>query len=121
MTFNIAEITWVRVTALLGASVGVFACGGGSDGQGDASSQCRQFVQGYCAKMVECALPSDRSRAREDCDFDFEVNLSCDDVVAIMGSMPTCLHDMAAVDCSTVDPPGSFPDAPTSCRILVMR
>lgn len=122
MMFNVGQAGWVGVTLLLGASVGLSACGG-FDAEESASPPdlCRQFVQGYCAKTVECALPSDRSRVREDCDFSFEVNLSCDDVVAVMGSMPTCLQDVAAVDCSTVDPPGSGPPLPSSCKILVMR
>jgi hypothetical protein len=119
MTFLIGGAGWTRFTLVAGA-VGLFACG--SDPQGDsAPGECRQFVQGYCAKMVECALPSDRSRAQEDCDFNFEVSLSCDDVVAVMGSMPNCLHDMAAIDCSTVDPRGSWPEVPASCKILVIR
>ena len=71
--------------------------------------------------MVECALPSDRSRAREDCEFDFEVNLSCDDVVGVSGSMPTCLRDMASLSCTTVDPPGSWPAVPPACKILVIQ
>jgi hypothetical protein len=83
--------------------------------------ECRQLVGAYCSKMVECALPSDRSRAAEDCEFDFEVNLSCDDVIRIAGSMPTCLSDLSAIQCTTVDPPGSFPALPSSCKILVHR
>lgn len=118
--FEVGQAGWVGVTLLLGASVALPACGG-PDAGSSPPDECRQFVQGYCAKTVECALPSDRSRVREDCDFSFEVNLSCDDVVAVMGSMPTCLHDVAAVDCSTVDPPGSGPALPPSCKILVMR
>jgi len=85
------------------------------------ADQCRDFVAGYCAKTVECAQPTDRARTKEDCDFYFEVNLSCESVRAVQGSMATCLGDIAAIDCGFIAPPGAWPPAPGSCRILVSQ
>jgi hypothetical protein len=39
----------------------------------------------------------------------------------VAGSMPTCLRDLASISCGTVDPPGSWPTIPASCKILVIQ
>jgi len=113
---------WSRAALWLGACACLSACGQeGPPDEGSPPDQCRKFVGAYCAKLVECALPSDRSRAKEDCAFNFEVNLPCDNVVDIAGSMPDCVRDLGAISCGTVVPPGSWPTVPPTCKILVIQ
>lgn len=116
-------MTWPVVRTVSFAIVGaLWGCGFDSaDSPPSRADQCRDFVAGYCAKMTECALPSDRSRAKDDCDFNFEVYLSCDAVISVQGSMQKCLDALEAIDCASIVPAGGWPETPQSCRILVTR
>jgi hypothetical protein len=117
---DVARAAWVFmakavITIALGGGLG--ACG--DEGAGSPSEQCQDFVAAYCSKMTECALPSDRSRASQDCDFDFKVNLDCGEVRAVAGSMQACIGSIMSIDCASVSPRGSFPQVPGTCKILV--
>jgi hypothetical protein len=73
------------------------------------------MVNTYCAKDAECAVPTDRTEQGEECEFAFEIQLSCDKV-SVQGNVGPCLSALDAVDCGSFDSTKEALPWPDACR-----
>jgi hypothetical protein len=88
-------------------------CGSGNDGPAPVTppEACQNVVDALCNKEAECAVPTDRARTREDCEFFFWVQVDCSTVRGIGPTYAICLRDIAQISCASFDPNSGPPDS----------
>jgi hypothetical protein len=100
------------IAAVVMSSVVVVGCG---DDKGAAAGECRSFVEAYCARVTECALP-DAATCASDTE---EVFGSCDNAVKVSNKekFDTCLTELKTHECTQLDPNVTpTPTVPENCR-----
>jgi hypothetical protein len=117
---TVRDARWVSTVVarlLLILSTGLGACGG--DDPLDPVQGCRDFIDVWCNKQIECAVPTDRTRVGEDCHFASDLNIDCSKVKGLGASYGVCLHDVQAVACGT-DSGAQRLDNLSSCKGILL-
>jgi hypothetical protein len=97
---------------VLAVAISVTGCGSGDDGHTPTPPEaCQNFVDAVCNKEAECAVPTDRARTREDCEFVFRVQVDCSTVRGIGPTYGICLRDIEQIPCASFDPSNDLPDS----------
>src|SRR5438270_13781826 len=96
---NPCRVTTVVARLALVLSTGLYACGG--EDPVDPVQGCRDFIDAWCNKLVECAVPTDRGRVAEDCHFASDLNIDCSKVKGLGASYGACMHEVQAVACGS--------------------
>ena len=99
-------------------STGVAACAG--DDPIDPVEGCRDFIDAWCNKQVECAVATDRTRVGEDCRFASGLSIDCSEVKALGTSYDACMRDVPAISCAPVSS-GNALMSPNSCKGILLR
>src|SRR5689334_1638378 len=100
-----------RVALLLLGVTAALGCGG--DDQSDAPrAQCELLVDAMCGKHTDCLLPTERSRALEDCRFVFKLDWNCKGVSGVTNAFGDCLTAISQAQC---EPWGGITQ-PTECQ-----
>lgn len=74
-------------------------CGSGDDSPPVPAQRCEEFLQIWCDKIAQCAAPSDRARALEDCRFVVDLDIHCELVKNIGATYSDCINDIRASQC----------------------
>ena len=96
----------------------IAGCGGddeAEDGRGPAQ-KCEDFLDAWCNKNAECALPTERARLREDCRFVVTLDIDCGEVRAVSASYSACIDAILAASCGSDGVP-----LPSSCQRVLLR
>lgn len=99
---------------MIAIALGAPAC---VEGDPTPEEVCRSFVDVYCDRAVECAMPTDRSRVAMDCPFYFAVNAPCEGLREAPSNAAYCPYEAKSVTCAP--DPQNWPAIPFSCRWLV--
>ena len=96
---NARRVSTAIAGLLLALSVALGACGG-EDPLAPVQG-CRDFIDAWCNKLVECAVPTDRGRVAEDCHFASDLDIDCSKVKGLGASYGACMHDVQTVACGS--------------------
>jgi hypothetical protein len=111
-----------RALGLVLFAIVVTGCGSGMDDPAPVSpaQACQNFVDARCNKEAECAVPTDRARVLEDCQFVFKINIDCSEVQGLGPTYSACLADTNALSCASYDPQNGLP-SPSSCKGILLK
>ncbi len=104
--------TWRGWALLVGSVLSTLGC---SSDDRSPREQCLAYQDAYCAKAVECDVPSDRADQSEACSFFWQVYSSCDHVAGVTERLPLCMNALQSLSCASV-PAGQFPEFPADCQ-----
>jgi hypothetical protein len=102
---------------VVGCAVVVIAGCGEDEAPLDPRQSCADFLDAWCNKNAECALPTERARVREDCGFVVELDVDCTKVQAVSANYSGCIDAILASTCTSPDGIA----LPSLCRGVLLR
>jgi hypothetical protein len=98
------------------AASAISGCGGEDEAAPDPHRQCQDFLDAWCNKNAECALPSERARVREDCEFVVELDIDCGQVKSVGPNYSMCIESISTSTCKSIGI-----DLPGWCQGILLR